>query len=113
MSLDTTSNPLDTYERPFTVFWRRARANRLARAGSIILMVVICAAVFGPMITPYDPQDMDFMARRQLLGIRNNTMLSDDSYCVHQYHTSPRNLSDSKGILVQYRTREDCILNNL
>jgi len=63
VSLDTTSNPLDTYERPFTVFWRRARANRLARAGSIILMVVICAAVFGPMITPYDPQDMDFMAR--------------------------------------------------
>jgi hypothetical protein len=57
--------------------------------------------------------DMDFMARRELLGIKNNTMLSDDSYCVHQYHTSPRCLKDSKAILVKYNTKEDCILNNL
>lgn len=57
--------------------------------------------------------DMDFLTRRYILGIRNETMMSDESYCVHQFHESPRNMADSKAALVKYKTREECILNNL
>ncbi len=65
-------------ERPFMVFLRRARRNLLARVGFIVITIVILAAVFGPLITNYDPQDMDFMSR--LSGPSAKHWLGTDNY---------------------------------
>ncbi|MCW5851658.1 MAG: ABC transporter permease, partial [Anaerolineae bacterium] len=35
--------------------WRHFRRHRLALAGSAVLLVIILACVFAPLITPYDP----------------------------------------------------------
>lgn len=77
MSSETANTSIGS-ERPFMVFLRRARRNRLARVGLVLLVIVVAAAIFGPMITPYDPYDMDFMAR--LHGPNSKHWLGTDNY---------------------------------
>lgn len=43
--------------------WRRLRQNRLAVVGLIIIAILSFAAVFGPMLTPYDFLSQDLNAR--------------------------------------------------
>ena len=39
-------------------FWRKFARNRAAVAGLTVLIVVLLAATFGPLIYPVDPFDM-------------------------------------------------------
>jgi peptide/nickel transport system permease protein len=51
--------------RPLRVGTRAVRtvwANRLARVGLVILLVLVLLAVFAPLIAPYSPTDTDFGA---------------------------------------------------
>jgi peptide/nickel transport system permease protein len=54
------------YDKPNSL-WRDARRrlvrHRLAMFGVVILLLVTLMAVFGPLVTTYDPNGMDFGAR--------------------------------------------------
>jgi peptide/nickel transport system permease protein len=43
--------------------WRMLRRARLGFAGGIILLGVVIAGAFAPLIAPYDPNDQDLRAR--------------------------------------------------
>lgn len=43
--------------------WRRLLRHKLAMFGAFVLMVVLFMALFGPSLTPYDPNGMDFAVR--------------------------------------------------
>ena len=45
--------------------WESFSRNRLALVGLILLAVLVCAAVFGPMLSPYPYDGMDAMSRKQ------------------------------------------------
>ncbi len=42
-------------------FFNFLRKNTLALAGSIILLMLVCVIVFGPMISPYSPTKLDVL----------------------------------------------------
>lgn len=44
-------------------FWRRFRKNRLAVAGGIVLLLVVCMGLFAPWIAPHDPTVPSFRNR--------------------------------------------------
>jgi peptide/nickel transport system permease protein len=46
------------------LFWKRFKKNRLAVAGGIIVLALFIIAVFAPLISPYNPNDID---RAQIL----------------------------------------------
>ena len=52
---------------PANTLWgdalRRLIRHRLAMFGSVVLLIVIVLGIFGPAITPYDPNAMDFSQR--------------------------------------------------
>ena len=52
---------------PANTLWRdafqRLIRHRLAMFGSLVLLVVAVMGIFGPAITPYDPNGMDFSLR--------------------------------------------------
>ena len=41
------------------VFWKRFKTNRLAVAGGIIVLALFFIAIFAPLISPYNPNDID------------------------------------------------------
>ena len=45
--------------------WESFSRNRLALVGLILLTLLVCAAVFGPMLSPYPYDGMDAMSRNQ------------------------------------------------
>lgn len=46
--------------------WRHLRRNRLAMVGVAILATFVLAAIFAPLLTPYDPIATNFSVARQL-----------------------------------------------
>lgn len=50
---------------PRRLAWRRFRRHRLAMAGTVVLAIVVLAAVFGPLLLPIDPNAVDPTAIRQ------------------------------------------------
>lgn len=42
-------------ESPRTLAWRRLKKNRGAVIGMVVLAIMICMAVFAPLVTPFDP----------------------------------------------------------
>jgi peptide/nickel transport system permease protein len=50
------------------LIWKRFSKNRLAVAGGIIVAVLFFVAVFAPLLSPYDPDDID----------RKNILVSPD-----------------------------------
>jgi peptide/nickel transport system permease protein len=46
------------------LFWKRFKKNKLAVAGGIIVMALFIVAAFAPLISPYNPNDID---RTQIL----------------------------------------------
>lgn len=40
------------------LFWRRFRRNRVALAGSLMILAVFLAALFAPILAPYDPYEI-------------------------------------------------------
>ncbi len=51
-------------DNPGNLFWKRFKKNRLAVAGGIIVITLFLVAVLAPLISPYDPNDID---RRHIL----------------------------------------------
>jgi peptide/nickel transport system permease protein len=45
--------------------WRRFRRHRLAMAGTATIVVIFTAALFAPIIAPYDPDQVNPIARHQ------------------------------------------------
>ena len=45
--------------------WESFSRNRLALVGLILMAVLVCAAIFGPMLSPYPYDGMDAMSRNQ------------------------------------------------
>ncbi|MBQ3396547.1 MAG: ABC transporter permease [Synergistaceae bacterium] len=41
--------------------WRRLRHDKLALSGLIVIVMILILAVFGPMLSPYEYDAMDFM----------------------------------------------------
>jgi len=67
--------------RPANTLWRdtmrRLLGHRLAMFGLLVLSIVIVMGIFGPAITPYDPNGMDF-ANRFANPSRAHPMGTDD-----------------------------------
>ena len=59
------------------LFWSRFKRNRLAMAGAIIVSVLFFVAVFAPLISPFNPNDID---RKHILVSPNvhNPLGTDD-----------------------------------
>lgn len=58
-------------DSPGRLFWKRFRRNKLAVAGGIIVAVLFFVAILAPLVSPYDPNDID---RKHILeppGIRH------------------------------------------
>lgn len=58
-------------DSPRRLFWKRFRRNKLAVAGGIIVAVLFFIAILAPLVSPYDPNDID---RKHILeppGIRH------------------------------------------
>ena len=53
------------HRSPGRLALRRFARNRLALLGSVVLLVVIVAAVAAPLLTPYDPTAVDLSAFRE------------------------------------------------
>ncbi len=41
------------------IFWQRFKRNKLAVAGGFIVLLLFAVAVFAPLISPYNPSDID------------------------------------------------------
>jgi peptide/nickel transport system permease protein len=46
-------------DSPGKLFWKRFRRNKLAVAGGIIVAVLFFVAILAPLVSPYDPNDID------------------------------------------------------
>ncbi len=61
------NQPLAAETRPANTLWRdagrRLLRHRLAMFGLAVLLIVVVMGLFGPAITPYDPNGMDFANR--------------------------------------------------
>lgn len=58
-------------DSPGRLFWKRFGRNKLAVAGGIIVAVLFFVAILAPLVSPYDPNDID---RKHILeppGIRH------------------------------------------
>lgn len=63
-------------------------------------------------------QDIGFLSRRHVLGIRNKTVIGDDTYCVHQNHDSGADIQSPRDMAlcmknVRPYTAETAILHNV
>jgi len=52
-------------ETPVRLFWKRFRKNKLALGGTIIILFLFLIAAFAPIISPYDPGEIDIKKRLQ------------------------------------------------
>lgn len=50
---------------PKALAWRRFRSHRLAMAGLIVLIILVLAAIFGPMLYRVDPNAVDPLLYRE------------------------------------------------
>jgi len=46
-----------------TLLWRRLAKNYLSVAGAIAVLLLIVAALFGPILTPYEPFEINLKER--------------------------------------------------
>ena len=46
-------------DSPKRLFWKRFSRNKLAVAGGIIVAVLFLVAILAPLVSPYDPNDID------------------------------------------------------
>ncbi len=49
---------------PKKIFWQRFKQNKLAVAGGIIVLILFIIAILAPIISPYDPNEID---RKEIL----------------------------------------------
>src|SRR5690606_40731488 len=56
------SSDLGTEKRPGRAgFWARLMRHRLAAAGLVFVILMVAATVLGPILSPYDPNEMNFL----------------------------------------------------
>jgi len=60
---DVTDAPLGPVNTLWRDAFRRLLRHRLAMFGALVLLIVAVMGIFGPAITPYDPNGMDFADR--------------------------------------------------
>ncbi len=65
-------------ESPWRIALRMLTKNRVAMAGLGILIVIALAAIFAPLISPYDPNQVDIL--NQLQGPSREHILGTDLY---------------------------------
>jgi len=58
--------------------WRKLRTNKFALIGLFILIALIIIAVFAPVITPYDPNEMDLRNALQVVGSPGHILGTDE-----------------------------------
>jgi len=58
MKPEITANA-QSQETPWRLFWRRFRKNKLALAGSLIIVVLFVVAAFAAVLAPHDPFAID------------------------------------------------------
>jgi peptide/nickel transport system permease protein len=46
-------------DSPRRLFWKRFSRNKLALAGGIIVAILLFVAILAPLVSPYDPNDID------------------------------------------------------
>lgn len=66
--LTMAAAPRETSQRPRGLWsdaWRRLRRNTFAMGGLIVLVLIILAAIFAPLIAPADPNFQDYMSMMQ------------------------------------------------
>ena len=49
---------------PMVAFWRRFRRNRVAVAALAVVLIIMLAAIFAPLIVPQDPYDLKSLVLR-------------------------------------------------
>ncbi len=54
-----------------SLFWRRFKKNRLAVLGGVVVLFLFAAAVFAPIITPYDPNAINVKHILEAPGIEH------------------------------------------
>ena len=50
----------DKIEGPWEMVWKRFKKNKIAMVGLVIFVVLVLSAVFAPMLTPYELEEMDY-----------------------------------------------------
>jgi len=60
VAVDVNKAQKESIEGPWQMAWKRFRKNKLAMLGGIILLVLVFGAVFAPVISPYELDDMDY-----------------------------------------------------
>lgn len=50
---------------PWAEFWRRFKKNKLALAGGIVVLLLFALSFLAPVISPYNPDAIDVVARLQ------------------------------------------------
>ena len=47
-------------ETPWTLMWKRYRKNKIAMSGLYIFGILLLFVILGPLVSPYDPNYMDY-----------------------------------------------------
>src|ERR1700757_5005592 len=63
-------------ERPVLIFWRRFKRNKTALAGCAIVFLVFLTALSAPVLSPYNPADID--VEKILSGPSQSHLLGTD-----------------------------------
>lgn len=53
------------------MFWKRFKRSKTAILGIIVVSIVLFLAIFGPLLTPYDPYEQDLTRRTELPNKEN------------------------------------------
>lgn len=67
-----------TRRRGATVYWRRLRRQPVALAGTVVFVLFLLVALFGPLVAPYDFDAQD--AGRRLQGPSLHNLMGTDNF---------------------------------
>ncbi len=68
-----------TFVRPFKVLWLFCRQKPLGAVGSAIILAVVLLGAFGPLVAPYDPDEIG-VAKKYALPSWQGTLLGADQF---------------------------------
>lgn len=55
-----STNGHEVIEGPWLLMWKRFRKNKIAMSGLVIFTFLLLFVIFGPLLSPYDPNFMDY-----------------------------------------------------
>lgn len=68
-----------TFVRPFKVLWLFCRQKPLGAVGAAIILAVVLLGAFGPLVAPYDPDEIG-VAKKYALPSWQGTLLGADQF---------------------------------